>query len=273
MKEEKIREKYPNIRSEEEYEKLNKMLKYQNNERVAMLWAVCSFLLGALLYKVNSIIAFVGIAMGFALWIIGTVCWGRHIDKFFVAKASRRKIENRVLLTHEEVNKSIRNFTIKKFFSDLVSSLLLGFFCMIVWGLYLTFADEADTEVPVLLFFVIIPITFFAIIRICSYVKKRKSGSSDFLFIKTKLNSRKSIDSSDPESSSTSYYFTFRCMNYGELDFEVDSNSYHAASVGEDEYYVVVLKKRFSKKYEIAKIYSEEKYELSPELKQLVESY
>ena len=110
-------------------------------------------------------------------------------------------------------------------------------------------------------------------IRICSYVKKRKSGSSDFLFIKTKLNSRKSIDSSDPESSSTSYYFTFRCMNYGELDFEVDSNSYHAASVGEDEYYVVVLKKRFSKKYEIAKIYSEEKYELSPELKQLVESY
>lgn len=91
MKEEKIREKYPNIKTEEEFEKLCKMLRYKNNEKVAILCACALLVLGAILYGLNLIIAIICMVVAFVVWGIGSAHWGRYIDEFFLATASRKK--------------------------------------------------------------------------------------------------------------------------------------------------------------------------------------
>ena len=263
MKEEKIRKKYPNIKTEEEYEKLCKMLKYKNNEIIATLCACALVLLGAILYTLNLIITFTCLIAGFVLRVIGVACWGRHIDEFFLATARRKKVENRTVLNQETVQKALKKSVIKELGFDLLASILVVFFCMVVWGFCLIGLDEGDTEIPVLVFFVIIPLMTFGIIRISTIIKRRITKNTEYILLCSKILSKNAVNSSDPESSSESYYFTFNCADYGKLDYEIDSNRYHTAFVGKDEYYMIVVKKRFSKKYQIVGIFSTEEYELS----------
>lgn len=264
MKEEKIREKYPNIQTEEEFEKLCKMLKYKNNEKIAICCACVLLILGTILYRLNLIIAIICMVVSFVVWIIGVARWGRHIDEFFLATASRKRVEKRTVLTKKIFEKSLKKSIIKESFSDFMFSEIFGALCMIVCSLVLTL----DTD-SLIIFFVLIPLAAFAILRICAIAKRRKIQNTTSILLHTKLIGRDSRTSLD-ENSSELYYFIFDCDNYGVLDYEVSKEGYHSAFVDEDSYYLVVVKKRFSKKYKIVEIFSTEEYELSPELEKTV---
>lgn len=270
MNEEKIREKYPNIKTEEEFDKLCKMLRYKNNEKVAILCACALLVLGAILYGLNLIIAIICMIAASVVWVIGVARWGRYIDNYFLATASRKKAENRFVLNQEILQKTLKKDIVKQLWSDFIASELIGLLCMIVWGFVLMFLGEEDAEIPVLVFFAMIPLVAFGILKIGAIIKIRKTKNTPYILLHTKVVDRKSISSSDPESSSENYYFTFNCADYGMLDCEVESSRYYSAFVGKDEYYLVIVKKRFSKKHRIAEIFSIEEYELSPELKRIV---
>ena len=271
MKEEKLREKYPNIKSEEDFEKLHQMLRNRNKEIIAVVCALALYLLGAGLYTINVVIAVICFVVGFALGAFGMVHWGGEVNEFFLAVARRKKVENRIVLNQEMIKKSLKKFAIKQLIGDLLTSVFVGFLCMIVWGLFLLILDEGDTEIPVLVFFVIIPLIAFCIARIGAVIKRKSTKTSEYMLFCSKILSRQAVGSSDPESNSENYYFTFRCGKYGWIDYEIDSDRYHAAFVNKDEYYLVVVKKRFSKKHKIIDIFSTEEYTLSPALERMLE--
>ena len=189
---------------------------------------------------------------------------------FFSQQQAEKKVVNRTVLNQEIVQKTLKSYTVIQLWSDFVASEFVGLLCMIVWGFILMFLGEDDTEIPVLIFFVMIPLVAFGVLRIGAIIKRRKNKNTPYILLHTRVVDRKSVSSSDPESNSESYYFTFNCSNYGTLDYEVSSDSYHSVFIGRDAYYLVIEKKRFSKNYKIVEIFSAEEYELSPELKRIV---
>ena len=272
MKEEKLREKYPNIKNEEDFEKLRTILKRKNNKALAALCSLVLLVLGALLYRTNSIIAVICIVSAVVIWWLGESRWGKHIDEFFLAIARRKTVDNRVVLNQESVQQALKKYTIKEIWFDFIASELFGFLCMIVWCFILMFLGEDNIEIPALIFFVMIPLAAFGVFRIGAIIKRRKTKNAPYILLHTKVADRNVISSSDPESNSENYYFVFNCANYGMLDYEVSSYGYHSVFVGRDEYYLVVVKRRFSKKHKIATIFFAEEYVLSPELEKLVKT-
>lgn len=267
MKEDKIREKYPNIETEEDFAKLCKMLKYKNYQRITALCALVLLALGALLGQINNKIALICVVAVVAVLGISQMLWGKHIDESFLARAGRKKVENRSVLDRETIQKSLKKDIVKQLWSDFITSEFIGLFCLIVWVLAF---DKSDEKVPVLIFFGIIPCVAFAAIEIGAFIKIKKSKSKPLILLQTKVANRKKDSSLDTDSTRERYYFIFNCSEYGTLDYEVGINSYLSVMVGVDTYYLVVEKHRLSKNYKIAKIFSAEEYVLSPEFESIV---
>lgn len=267
MNEEKIRAKYPNIQSEDEFDKLCRMLKFQKMSMLAMIFAVALLALGGLLYQLNSTIAIVCILVGGIGALIVSCKRDKYIDEFFLATAMRRKVENRILLNSEIVRNAMRKFIAKQVRFDLITSGLFAFACGIV---LVMLSEDGVQAFPFLLFFGANMMIVFGIIRLFTFISKRKTEKEGYHLLRAKIEGRRIIESSDAESSSENYYFEFDCADYGKLDFDVGRNDYYGALVGQDEYYLVVMRKRFSKKYNITCIFFADEHVLSPELEQMV---
>lgn len=112
MKAEKIRAKYPNLQTDEEYAKLEKMLIYHKYENImglggSLLLLLCGFLLSYLL-RSFWILLCAGVSMIFVS-ILAECLFGSHVDGVFIAKASRKT----GILTQEEIIKTVKCYAKK----------------------------------------------------------------------------------------------------------------------------------------------------------------
>ena len=190
--------------------------------------------------------------------------------KYPIATASKKTVENRSVLNQETLQNALKKDNVKQHRTVLGVCEIIGIFCAMVWGLIVPNDDEVPRSIIVLIFFVMIPLAAFGIFNIVTIFARRKTKNTSYILLHTKIAHAICIPPTDPEGGSESYYFYFDCANYGTLDYEVSSYSYDSAVIGRDAYYLVVAKKRFSKKYKIVRIFSDEYYELSPELERKV---
>lgn len=270
MKEEKIREKYPNIETEEEFQKLRKMLRCRSYVKAVMLCAVVLLASGMALFRLNQMISLIFLVVAIIVGIISFVCREKCIDDYFLAIASRKKEGSRNVLKAGTIQKKLKKYTAGEILGDLFLSEIFGLLCMVAVGFIATSLGKGKGKVYESVFFVIIPLAAFGALRIGAIIKKRKTKNAPYILLHTKVANLGSCSSLDPESTSEDYYFMFNCAGYGTLNYQVSKNSHHSAFVGVDEYYLVIVKRRFSPKYKIVCIFSTEEYELSPELEKIV---
>lgn len=112
MKKENIRVKYPNLQTDEEYAKLEKMLIYHKYENImglggSLLLLLCGFLLSYLLRSFWVLLC-TGVSIIFVR-ILAEHLFGSHVDGVFIAKASRKT----GILTQEEITKTVKRYAKK----------------------------------------------------------------------------------------------------------------------------------------------------------------
>ena len=171
------------------------------------------------------------------------------------------------VLSQESIQQTLKNYTGKRRRSDLFFSVFIGFLCAIFLNLILFNGGYDFTNIFVLLIHVITPLVVFGMIRVGTILNRTKIKNSPYIILRAKITG--CICTPPIDSGSDNYYFVFDCTDYGSMLYEVSSYAYDSAVVDVDEYYLVVVKRRFSKKYEIVKIFSTEQYELSPALEKL----
>lgn len=109
---EKIRIKYPNLQTDEEYIKLEKMLIYSKYESIMgiggpVLLLLCGFLLS---YFLRSFWVLLCTGVGMILVsILAEHLFGSHVDNVFIAKASRKT----GILTREMISKAVKCYAKK----------------------------------------------------------------------------------------------------------------------------------------------------------------
>lgn len=261
MNEEKIREKYPNIRNEEEFEKLCIMLKYKNKAKIA---SICGLILLCVL-PLLGVGSMACILAGLALLYTGKVWLNKHVDELFLATASRSAIENHIILSLETIQKEHRKYSTEQLVSDLFASAFVGITCMGVCFVIWSFSGKGDFNFLMPVFLIGIPLVFFGFVRIKTIIHKR-NGEDAVHILQATLSERDSHMSTEPENTADEYFFIFDCGDYGKLKYRVGKTNYRLAFVGRDEYYLLVVKSRFFESYKIITIYSTEEYIIAPEL-------
>lgn len=265
MKEEKIREKYPNIKTEEEFEALCKMLKQRNMARIVVLCGL-TLICGLPLLGLNSLVC---ILAGLVLLYGGKVWLEKHVDEAFLAAASRKTDGNSIVLCQETVQQALRKYAVNQFWSDALLSVVAGLLSMSATFFISVFSDIHDLDLPTSVFLVYIPLIIFGIVRTKTFVKRR-NGEIESHVLQVTLSEKYSKMSTDLESTAEEYYLKFDCGDYGKLKYKIGKAYYQLAVVDMDEYYLIVVKGRFGNYYKIVSIFTTDGYTLSPELEESV---
>ena len=167
------------------------------------------------------------------------------------------------------IRKSLKMFYIKQIGCDLFVSFCVSLLFLVLWALF----GQYNSPIPEHFLLICISLIVFLLIEVCTFLIQKATKNKSYFLIRKKLSGKHILGGTGVNDDGVEYnYLTFFCLEYGALDYLTDGNSYDIAKVGEDEYYLVIVKKRFSKKYKIAKIFLTKEYELSAELEKIVKS-
>lgn len=253
MSDEKLKEKFPNIKTEEELDEVKKYLfKRLCGMALAVIAGVCLMLDALVAFEAGRYWAII-IAL-FAVFFFYS-SWG-HKDLVFRMKEDRiREIITKKMMLEEicddySTNKKLIGFGVAGW-----SVFMLFIFCK----------NGMDYIVRNWIGFVIvmgIVWTLFIIWFIASKIDMDKSAQS--------MEEGVIILSSPVKKKFTSgkgnnlHYFSFESENYGKYNQMVSESEYYVTEVG-DAYYLLLRKTK--KKYKLMAIFSPKKWELDEELK------
>lgn len=278
MREDKIKEKYPNINSEEEYRKLCKILERKKKLSNLMVSFIALFIVSVFAAVLSELIG--GVILftfpaSLALLIIYAIQSSKfdNENKAFLSVARHKKVLKRNVLDRKVIMKKVNGFYIGESLLDIFKCIAIGVTSLVI-GLVTFGIINHGEEIPlgaVMILCVSAMAIYFIAMRIYTYIKRKSVKGEEYVLLHTKILSKHIEYDSDSDSTVEYCKFVFDCAEYGMLESGASDGRYYTASVGEDEYYLVLIKKLFSsKKYQIVGIFSTEEYELDPALEQSV---
>ncbi len=268
----KIKNKYPGLKTQEDYDKLSKMLSYRK------LYFYCGFIgifltcIFALLYAYmqQPIFCILIISAVLVTLVLDTVFINR-IDEAFIAKAMLPSVVEQNTLNLATVLQKIQTKRVAK--KKDSNTLFVGWSVFILAIVtYNYFKDSDYNWITPVLYLVIIPTSLKLLFGVLSKLlhdkKIKRITNGEYKVLKTKL-AYKTISEIGGDTTSEYYYLHFVCKEFGEHSYKVSKNTYLCSNEHEDMYYLLIMPHK--KGYDLIEIFPAKEWRCSDELKDIIE--